>query len=242
MKKMKQKEVKKISKESIIAVNMNRLKKDEMLWLYNHRCRHGARYTEHPNCFSTEKPNSPIYEKVGILDIEASNLKATFGIVLTYCIKELNGPIISRAIEPSDIRNEIYDKNLMKKLIDDIRKFDKIVVYFGGDRRFDIPFLRSRCLFHQLDFPLYKELKVFDLYTTVRNKFCLHSNRLAVVCDYLGIASKDHPIKYDVWLGALSGKKKHLDYILTHNKEDVISTEELYKRIVNYSNNNGTSI
>lgn len=218
------------------VLNFNRLKKNDILWLFNNHCKaHGHRYTDHIQCYFKEKNDSPMNERVGILDIEASNLKATFGIVLTYCIKKLDGEILARTINPKDIKNETYDKNLMKQLIEDLRQFDRIVVYYGGDGRFDLPFLRSRCLFHGLNFPLYKEVKVLDLYPIVRYKFCLHSNRLATVCDFLGIVSKEHPIKYNIWMGALSGNKKAIDYIKTHNIEDVESTEALYKRIVNFS-------
>ena len=71
-------------------LNLNRLKKDEILWLYNNRCKaHSMRFIEHPGCFSKEKPKcSMIEERVGFLDIEASNLDANWGIVLSFCIKQ----------------------------------------------------------------------------------------------------------------------------------------------------------
>lgn len=224
-------------------INWARFKKDELLWVLTHNCRHGHTYAEHPNCLLEEKPNmSPVFERVGFLDIEASNLKANFGIVLSYCIKEEDGKIFERAVTPKEMRNGTFDKNLLKQCSEDLRKFDRIVVYYGADYRFDIPDLRTRAVMYNVDFPLYKEIKVLDLYPYIKKKFNFHSNRLAVACDFFGIAAKDHPIRYEEWLNALSGKKKALDYIVQHNREDVISTELLYKKILPYINIPNTSI
>lgn len=223
-------------------INLNRLRKDEILWLYNNYCRHNHRYIEHLSCFEKEKPRSPINEKIGFLDIEASNLKADFGVVISYCIKEENGDILEGVMKPSEIKKGIYDKNVLKKCVSDMRKFDRLVHYYGGNYRFDIPFIRSRAMLHGLDFPLYKEIKSLDLYTYVKKTLKLHNNRLQTACDFFGIASKEHPMTYDVWMKALSGKKKALDYILEHNREDVISTEKLYHKMLPYINTPNSSI
>jgi uncharacterized protein YprB with RNaseH-like and TPR domain len=168
-------------------------------------------------------------EKIGFFDIESSNLQATFGIVLTYCIKALGGKIIKRSIKPSEIRKKIYDKNLMKQFIKDVRQFDRIVGYYST--RFDVPFLRTRCLFYKLDFPLYKEVLHTDVYYMVRNKLRLHRNRLETACEFFHIPAKEHRLKGDIWIAALGGDKKSLDFILKHNMEDVISLEALWKKL-----------
>ena len=62
-----------------ITTNFNRLKKDEMLWLYSHYCKHGHRYTEHPKCFHEEHAELVDAERVGFVDIETSGLNADFG-------------------------------------------------------------------------------------------------------------------------------------------------------------------
>lgn len=223
-------------------VNLNRLKKDEILWLYNHKCKkHGHRYTEHITCYEKDKPTgSPIEQRIGILDIEASNLKATFGIVFSYAIKLTDGTILGRAVTPQEMRGGIYDKKLLQECVKDLKTLDVIVGYFSS--YYDIPFLRSRCLHWGIEFPLYKEIKQIDLFHTVKRKLCLHRNRLSVACELLGIPAKGHPIKTEVWLGALSGRKRDLDYILTHNIEDVDSTLALYNKLLPYMNKSEKSI
>lgn len=53
-------------------LNYNRLKKDQILFLFNNRCKaHNMRYTEHPSCYEKEKPDcSLVNERVGFLDLE----------------------------------------------------------------------------------------------------------------------------------------------------------------------------
>jgi len=225
-------------------INLNRLKKSEILWLYSHRCKkHSHRFTEHLPCYETEQPqNSPIYEKLAHLDIETSNLKATFGIVLSYALKLDNSKILGRCLTTNEMRKGIYDRKLLAELIKHINLQDKLTVYFGSDNKFDIPFLRSRCLFYNLPFPLYKDIKVVDVYDIVKRKLCLHRNRLQTVCEFLSIPAKLHPIKSDVWLGALGGNQQALNYIFKHNKEDVISLEAVYHKVINYIGKTNRSI
>ena len=224
-------------------INIARLKKQEILWLFNHKCGHGHNFLEHPNCIEIEKPNMcPVFEKIGFLDIEASNLKADFGIVFSYCIKEENGKILERIVSTKELNRGIYDKALIGQLCSDIRTFDRIVVYFGTDNRFDLPFLRTRAVFWEADFPIFKEIKVLDLYPVIKRKFQLHRNRLETACDFFGIPSKAHRLKPDIWFKAMTGQKDALNWILKHNREDVQSLEALYHKVIKYANISDTSI
>ena len=56
--------------------------------------------------------DAPPREVIGFLDIEASNLSATFGYVFSYCIKRLDGDIIERVLSPDEIKNGQFDKPL----------------------------------------------------------------------------------------------------------------------------------
>jgi len=230
-------------------LNFNRLLKREMQWLYNNRChRHNRRYTEHPNCFHWDKEHNklpqtcPMTERVGFLDIEASNLKADFGYIISYCIKKENGKILEYILSPKEIRNYHFDKHLIEKLCNDIIKFDRIIVYWGKNWRFDIPFVRSRAIFWNVDFPGYKELYVTDVWNDVKSKLCLHRSRLADACNFLDIPAKTHPLKPMIWMKALAGDKKSLKYILQHNREDVISLEKVWRVLEKYDNLGKSSI
>ena len=227
-----------------MALNIKRLKKNEIEWLWDNRCKkHSHRYLEHYSCFLHENPqNSPLYEKVGFLDIESTGLQADFCFILSYKIKEMNGKILGRVLTPNEIRNGTFDKKLLKECVEDMRKFDRIVVFYGSDYKFDIPTLRTRTLRYNLDFPLYKEIKVTDLHPIIKKKFNLHNNRLMTACSFFGIESKGHMMNPDMWMGAISGNKKALDWVKIHNEEDVISTEKLYLKVIDFVSKSNTSI
>jgi len=211
-------------------LNINRLRKDELLDRLSFRCVHRHNGISHDKCYDENRRKT---ELIGHLDIEASNLDADFGIVLCYCIKEDGGKTIERRITPEELKDGTLDRNVVKQCVEDMRKFDRLTFHYGD--RFNIPFLRTRAIFHGLDFPLYKEIKGTDTCSILWKKFKLHSNRLESACNFFGIPTKAHPIKQDIWITALGGNKKSLDYILTHCREDVSSLEALYHKISDHN-------
>lgn len=219
---------------------IKKLKKSEILELATKRCKHGETLLAHPNCIEDADPK--YREKIGFLDIEATNLKANFGYMFTYCIKELDGPMIANSVTQEEILTYKFDKRLVKDLCCDLRKFDRVVVHYGSDYKFDLPFVRTRAVHFHLDFPLYKEVAVSDTHAMLKAKFKFHNNRLETACDFFDIPSKGHRLQGEIWCKALAGHPASLKYILTHNKEDVISLEELYKRIISYSRETKRSI
>lgn len=227
-------------------LNLNRLKKDEILWMYNHFCKHGHRYVEHIACYEKDRGSlkgCPISkERVGHCDIEATNLHATFGYIFSYCIKEHHGKMLEYCLSPREIRDAVFDKNLMVQFNRDVRQFDRIVVYWGKNYRFDVPFLRTRASKWSVEFPAYKALFVTDMYDVVKSKLRLHSNRLQTVCEFFDIPCKGHRLNPEVWQKAMSGNKKALDFIREHNREDVISLEGLWDKLEPYFCISRTSI
>ena len=213
------------------------MKKAELLDLFRGKCKHGHLWAEHPACYMEEKKQDI---KMGYLDIETHNLKANFGIMLSYSIKVRGeNKILCDTITKQDIDKKTLDKRLVRKCIQDMKQFDVVMGYYST--KFDIPFIRSRAMYWGLDFPLYGELQHKDIYYMVRNKMCLHSNRLEVACRHLGIEGKTH-LDGHYWVLAVSGDKKALKYILDHNQKDVIILEKLHNRIKEYTRNVNRSI
>jgi len=213
--------------ETLNPFNMN---KSELMNLFKGRCKHGHLYAEHPSCYVEEKQKKV---KIGYFDIETSNLKANFGIVLSYAIKERGkDKILSSTITKSELVDGTLDKRLVKDCISDMRTFDILMGYYST--KFDIPFIRSRALYWNLDFPKYGELQHKDIWYMVRHKMSLHSNRLEAACNHLGIKGKTH-LDGTHWVMALTGNEKALSYILDHNKYDVIILEKLHNRIKDYA-------
>jgi len=224
------------------GVNLNKLPKDEILWLFNHQCQHGHRYTEHPRCFLIENAGIVREEKIGFLDIETTNLNADFGYILCYSLKELDGKLTHRTVMPKEIRAYSFDRGVVRRFLKDIEPFDRLVGYYSKDRRFDIPYLRTRALKWGLDFPAYKDFMFTDAFDLVKPKLKLHRNRLEVACDLLGIPSKGHRLNPEIWQRAQAGSKQALDYIQRHCDEDVLSLEQVFKRLHIFGRIGKTSI
>ena len=217
---------------------VHRLNKKEIVWLASNYCQHGHTYLEHYGCYEPKK------ERVGFLDIEASNLKADFGVILSYCIKEAGAKkIYEGTLTPQDIKKASIgceDKRLVTQLVADLANFDRIVTYYG--KRFDVPYIRSRALMTGVKFPLFGSLIHVDLYFVLRNRFCLSSNRLENACRTLLGKTEKTRIENKFWRGGVRGEKKSLEYILDHNRKDVLDLEKLYNKVIDYARRMDTSI
>lgn len=216
---------------------LKNLNKTEILALSQKTCPHRYSLLTHPHCLRRylQKP-----ERIGFLDIEASHLKANWGIIFSVCIKKMDGKTWCKVLTPKEIRSFKFDKNLLKEVIQEMKKYDRIIYYYG--RRFDIPTLRTRSIYYHLNFPLYKEIKGFDLFYVVKYKLNLHNNRMETACKFFHIPCKEHRLNEEIWLKATAGDKKSLNWIKQHNKEDVISLEALFKKLQHYTNIPNSSI
>jgi uncharacterized protein YprB with RNaseH-like and TPR domain len=193
---------------------------------------------EHPRCY-----DKAIFDKdeVAFFDVETSNLKSTYGIVFSYALKSPKNAPKLRVLTSDEVRGGLYDKALISELCEDLRLYRRIISYYGA--KFDIPFIRSRAVYHRLNFPTFRELMHTDAYFVIKHKFgTVHSKRLGVVCDFYGIKAKQHPLKPSIWHDAMAGNPKALQYIGKHNAEDVVSLEKLWERISPYTSLTNTSI
>lgn len=221
---------------------IHRLKKAELVWLGTHKCRHGHTYLEHYSCFLKEHPD--MKEKIGFLDIETTNLAANFGTILTYCIKvDGKDEILSGSITKKDVNKypaDQTDYRVVKDLVHDLKGFDRIVTHYG--RKFDIPFIRTRALVMDIPFPHFGSISNDDTWLLARSKLRLNSNRLETVERTLfGETGKTH-IEYKYWIAGSRGDKKALDYIMDHNKRDVISLEKVWYRLKDFVGKRNCSI
>ena len=221
---------------------VKRLLKREVEWLGSNYCRHRCTYLSHYNCFLAEKPEQCAFiEKVGYLDIECTNFKADFGYIFSYAIKSRGeDKIYGRVLTKNEIRSFKFDEDLMREFLKDVKNFHRVVTYYGS--RFDLPFLRSRCIKFELPFPEYQDLYQTDCYYMVRNKLQLHRNRLENACQFFNVPAKGHRLDPDVWCKALAGDSDSLAYIWEHNKEDVLSLEQVHVRLENFAKNGKVSI
>lgn len=219
-------------------MNYAKMKKDRIVWMSRHKCKkHNVAYLSHPNCYLLEQPDA---EKIGFLDIETSNLSPEFGITMSWSIKPLHQKAVSRIITKKELLGPELDKPLLKECFDEMRKYDKILTYYGT--KFDVPFLRTRATMLGLDFPLYGDIKHQDVYYIVKFKFRLNRNRLDTACRaLLGGTTKTYLSGYK-WIRALQGNKDALLYIEDHNRKDVEELERLYLVVDPFARVNNKSI
>lgn len=173
--------------------------------------------------------------RIGFLDIEATQLNANFGYMLSWCVKDYqkekyNYGIITR----NEIFNLDFDKRIVKELLLAIDNYDILYTHYGGDNRFDIPFIRTRAYVHNLEdyLPEYMEKIIMDTWLIARKKLRLYSNRLDVIAETLKIKDIEKTkLKPDIWVKASVGDKESLNYILKHNKIDCAVLERVYEKL-----------
>ena len=216
-----------------MKIPIRKLLKRDMVWLAENYCRHGHTYLSHYHCFLMEKPDtSPMTEKIGIFDIETKGLKANWSHMLCWCMKEQGKDVIHSDLITSREARDKNDKRIVKSASDEIKKYDRILTYYGSG--FDIPYTRSRALYQGIEFPGYKDLYTTDMYFICRTKFRIHSNRLGAICEFFGIDAKNHPMTPELWKRAGAGDPEALQTILTHCREDVESTDKVYELLLSH--------
>lgn len=220
---------------------VSRLKKTEVEWLSLHRCkRHGHTYLTHYSCYLTEQSQK---QRIGFFDIETSNFKADWAIVLSYSIlDDENGAMYGRSLRPKELANGTYDKALLAEMVRDLKRFDLIVGFYST--KFDIPFARTRAIINGGDFPLFGEIQHKDVYYAVKEKFgALSSRRQENAAKMLvGKTEKTH-INPKIWMNALiSHDKSSLAWILDHNRRDVRDLKDIYHVVLPFIKNSTKSI
>jgi len=216
---------------------VHRLKKTEIVRMAKWRCKHSHTGLEHFSCWLAEHPDE---EKIGFFDIEASNLQADFGIVLTYAIKTHGiDEIFQRPITAKDLRT-CLDENVVRQCIKDLSRYDRIVTYYGSV--FDFPFVRTRAITMGIPFPEYGTLLHKDMYFAARGKLSLSSKRLENVCRVLFGRTEKTRIDSAYWIKALMGNKASLEYIADHCRKDVQELERVYDKMIGFGRRTDTSV
>ena len=173
-------------------------------------------------------------------DIETTNLNADFAFLLSYCFKvKGKNEYYCNKITSKEIRDGILDKRLCEDFVKDLLRFKKIYTYYGT--RFDLPFMRTRALTNKIGFPPYGLIQHMDLYFLARNKLKLSRNRLDNVCRLLDIEGKTH-LNGKIWMMAATGNEESINYILEHNKSDVMILEKAHEKLKVYASVTRSSI
>ena len=173
--------------------------------------------------------------RVGYLDIEASNLNADFGYILSWYIKVAGQDQYDYSvITQEEIINYEFDGRLVAEFLMALDNYDVLYTHWGVDRRFDIPFIRTRAYAHNLEdmLPDYMDKFIMDTWPIARNKLKLHNNRLDSIARATGIRDVEKtPLDTQIWQMASVGHPESLQYIVDHNKKDVLLLERIHNKL-----------
>jgi uncharacterized protein YprB with RNaseH-like and TPR domain len=171
--------------------------------------------------------------RTAILDIETTGLAADFSVMLCAVVKEFGTDYMKTfnvCLDAKDILES--EKQMIVDINEELGEFDAIITYYGS--RFDIPFLRTRALFHGIE-PL-PRIKHLDMYFTVRNSTNPGTRRLDRMNQILQNSDPEgSPSKtsFDItpWIRVLHSRDEDaLDYIVDHCQKDVLILENLVNR------------
>ena len=216
-----------------MSAPLNRMTKKEILWLHNHRCKHYKTFVEHYSCYKKE---GNVKEKVGYFDIEAYGygkpFKATNSLIFCYCIKQQDSDTIITGINTRQEILSLSDKEIMIKMIADLRKFDKILGYYST--RYDLPFIRTRALANKLKFIEYGELLHRDVFYSVRSKLLLERSTQTNAGRLIRGKSNKTQFSPKVCAQAFQGNDECLLKIVDHCERDVIELECIHNEMKKY--------
>ena len=127
------------------------------------------------------------------------------------------------------------DEGMLKEFSKVMAQADEVIAHNGD--RFDIPWLRTRCLFFGIPFPTY--VKSLDTLKKVKSMFNFQSNRLDYVANFLGFGHKID-IGPEVWEKVVFVPTDHKEYkdamaeMLEYCDYDVVLLEDVFKKIESY--------
>src|SRR3990167_3336562 len=167
------------------------LKKQEIVWLSQHRCVHKHTFLEHYSCFPGRKA-----AKVLFINIETSpNLGWGYGKYETTFIKyEKEWVIMCFGYKWLGGKTEVV-RGPEHHMVEHIRRLldeADVVIAHNGDK-FDLRKINTRIAYYSIQPP--SKYKSIDTLKKVRKHFGLNSNSLGDVGEYFGLGKKLEPPK-----------------------------------------------
>lgn len=171
-----------------------------------------------------------------IFDIETSNLDANRGYVMCATAKWLNEKHIYTwnlhdtegfGETPESFHN---DKPIVDELGDMLESAQVVVAYYGGYKKFDVPYVNTRRMGHQL--PPLRRLNVVDPYMAAKSQLKLARTNMDSVATLLGLDVQKYHLPWADWWHAQFGDRKAMKKLLEYCENDVLVLEGIYKKML----------
>jgi DNA polymerase elongation subunit (family B) len=122
------------------------------------------------------------------------------------------------------------DKTLLETFSKVLLEADEAIAHNGD--RFDITWLRTRCLLHRVPFPTY--IKTLDTLRKVKSMFNFQSNKLDYIASFLGFGHK-LPTGMQLWDRIILNRDAEaLREMIEYCDHDVVLLEDVYHAIETY--------
>jgi len=192
------------------------------------------------------KASEIVSENIMVYDIETSRVKADIWWTGKQYInhKQLRSEptIISIAwkfIGKDEVHSLTWDKNHCdKKMVAEFLKhYNKASMVIGqNNNSFDNKWINTRAAKHSLFVDRY--VKSFDIYRMAKRYLRIPSFSMAYMAEYFGLTLKQSHEGLHMWdmieYGNDEEKAEYLDKMVTYNKGDIVTTEELYMTLKPY--------
>lgn len=126
------------------------------------------------------------------------------------------------------------DKKMMVKFLKDYNKASMIIGQ--NNNSFDNKWINTRAAKHNLHVDRY--VKSFDIYRMAKRYLRLPSYSMAFMAEYFGLTLKQSHEGLHMWDMIEDGNKEeqaeYLEKMVTYNKGDIVTTEELYMTLKPY--------
>lgn len=123
------------------------------------------------------------------------------------------------------------DGQLISALWEYLNDADIVV---AQNAKFDRGWFNQRCIIHGLNPP--SPYKLVDTLQMLKRNFSLPSNSLAAAAQYFNLTRKKSHSGIDMWIKCMNGDAEAFEEMLDYNDGDVVTLEELYKKIQPFSN------
>lgn len=165
----------------------------------------------------------PILERaraLAFVDIEAANLNADYGTVVVVSVKPYKGKPVTFTAPPG------RDKELLRAVTAEMHKYQCWVTFYG--KRYDIPFLNSRLLYHGL--PLLERRHHIDMWMVMRMRTHLSRRNQAHLLSWLGTPESKMAVSPNIWSEMAVKPKEKLEILKQRCESDVAGLEAMYER------------
>ena len=119
------------------------------------------------------------------------------------------------------------DAKVVAGLLEMVSKADAIVAH--NLKGFDLPYLRSRCIYHGFD-PV-PPVTLIDTLELSRKTFNLPYHNLDYLATYLEVDAKKHKVDFDLWIGCMEGDGAAIAKMKRYCRQDVLVLERVYDRL-----------